>query len=73
MTQGSRLPMDVRTISPELLKVTFPEGIDLILANPPVLATHLSSSNIDHAPPGLDQCWTEYLKFSPDFSLKLGI
>jgi len=46
--------MEVRTISPELLNITFPEGIELILASPPVLATHLSSSNRDHTLPGPD-------------------
>jgi len=46
--------MDVRTISPDLLNVIFPEGIDLILASPPMLATRLSSSNQDHTPPGPD-------------------
>jgi hypothetical protein len=34
--------MDVRIIFLELFNDTFPEGIDLILASPPVLATHLS-------------------------------
>ena len=47
----SRLSMDVRTISPELLSVQFPEGIDLILAIPPMIATHLSNSNKEHIPP----------------------
>jgi hypothetical protein len=45
--------MDVRTISPKLLNVIFPPGIDLILACAPVLATHLSKSNREH-PPGTD-------------------
>jgi len=46
--------MNVRTISPELLSVIFPEGIDLILASPPLLEIHLSKSNKEHAPPGPD-------------------
>ncbi len=46
--------MAVRTISPELLSVTLLEGIDLILASPPLLANHLSSSKRDHTPPGPD-------------------
>jgi len=46
--------MDVRTISLELLNITFPEGIDLILVSPSVLASHLSSSNKDHTLPGPD-------------------
>jgi hypothetical protein len=50
----SRLPMGVRTISPELLNVTFPEGSYLILASPPALATHLSKSNREHTSPSLD-------------------
>jgi hypothetical protein len=45
-----RLPMDVPTISPELLNATFPVGIDLILASPPVIVARLFSSNIDHTP-----------------------
>ena len=50
----TRIPMDVRTISSKLLKFRFPEGIDLILANPPMLATHLSKSNKEHTPQGPD-------------------
>ena len=46
--------MDVHTISPELLNVTFPEGIYLFLASPPVLATQVSKSNREHTPPGPD-------------------
>jgi hypothetical protein len=46
--------MDVRTISPELLIITFLEGLDLILEIPPVLATQVSSSKREHTPPGLD-------------------
>jgi hypothetical protein len=46
--------MDVRTISPELLNVTFPEGIYLILASPPLLTTRLSKPNKEHTPPGPD-------------------
>jgi len=44
--------MDGRTISPELLSVTLPKRIDLILASPHVLAIHLSKSYIEHTPPG---------------------
>jgi hypothetical protein len=51
----SRIPMDVRTISLELLSAArFPEGIDLILTSPPMLATQLSNSNREHTPPGLN-------------------
>jgi len=46
--------MDVRTISPELLRVTFPEGINLILVNPHVLAIDLSKSKREHTSPGPD-------------------
>jgi len=46
--------MDVRAISLELLNVTFPEEMDLILASPLMLATHLSKSNREHTSPGLD-------------------
>jgi hypothetical protein len=42
--------MDVRIISPEILSVQFPEGIDLILASPPMIATHLSNFNREHTP-----------------------
>jgi hypothetical protein len=51
---SSRLPRDIQTISPELIAITSPEGIDFILAIPPALATHLSISNRDHTPPGPD-------------------
>ena len=44
----SRLSTDVRTISPELLTVTFPKGIDLLLASPPMLARHLPRSHRVH-------------------------
>jgi hypothetical protein len=46
--------MDIRTISLELLSVTFPEGVDLILASSSVLATDLSKSNKEHTPPDPD-------------------
>jgi hypothetical protein len=46
--------MDVRTISPELISATFPEGIDLVLVSPHVLASHLSKSNRDRTPPDPD-------------------
>jgi hypothetical protein len=46
--------MDVRNISPELLRVTIPEGIDRILAIPHMLAIHLSKSKREHPPPGPD-------------------
>jgi hypothetical protein len=50
----SRLPMDARAISPELFRVKFPKGIDLILASSYVLAVHLSKSKREHTPPGPD-------------------
>ena len=46
----SRLPMDIRTISPELFTTIFPEGIDLLLASPPTLAHHLPRSHRVHTP-----------------------
>ncbi len=36
----SRIPMDARAISPKLFATTFSEVIDLLLANPPMLAQH---------------------------------
>jgi len=39
---------------PELLSAHFLEGIDLILASPSMLATHLSNSNREHTPTGPD-------------------
>jgi len=50
----SRLPIDVRTCSPELLSIKFPKRNDFILASQPVLATHSSNSNKEHTPPGPD-------------------
>ncbi len=47
--------MDLRTISPELIRFTFPEGIDFILVNPLVLAIQLSKSNRERTPTGLDR------------------
>jgi hypothetical protein len=41
----SRLPMDVRTISPKFLTAASPEEIDILLASPPMLAHHLPSSH----------------------------
>jgi hypothetical protein len=46
--------MGVRFISRELLTGTFPEGIDLILASPPMLAYHLPRSHRVHTPRGPD-------------------
>ena len=46
--------MDVRTISPELLRATFPEGIDLLLAIPPILANNLPMTHRARTPLGLD-------------------
>jgi hypothetical protein len=46
--------MNTRTISLDLFSITFPKGIDLILARPSVPATHLSSSSRDHTPSGPD-------------------
>jgi hypothetical protein len=51
---NSRLPMDVRTISQELLRATFPEVIDLLLASPPILASHLPKTHKERTPKGLD-------------------
>ena len=50
----SRLPMDVRTISPELVRATFPDGVDLLLASPPMQAIHLPGTHRDHTPMGPD-------------------
>ncbi len=38
--------MDARTISPELLRSTFPEGIDLLLASPSMIARHVPKTHI---------------------------
>ena len=48
----SRLPMDVRAISPEILEVTFPKGVNLILISPPILAKDLPMTHIDLGPRG---------------------
>jgi hypothetical protein len=50
----SRLPMDVRTISHELLRATFPDGGDLILASPPMQAIHLPITHRNHTSTGPD-------------------
>ncbi len=50
----SRLPMDVRIISPELLNVIFSEGIDFILASPHGRAIHLFKYEREHTTPGPD-------------------
>jgi hypothetical protein len=50
----SRLPMDVRAISLELLRATFPEGIDLLLASPPMLPNHLPMTHRERSPMGPD-------------------
>jgi hypothetical protein len=44
--------MDFRTISAELLNVTFLERINLILASSPVFATRLLKFDKEHTPPG---------------------
>ena len=46
--------MDLRTISPELLRATFPEGIDLLLARPLMLSNHLSRHHRKYTPSGPD-------------------
>ncbi len=51
---NSRLPMDVRTISPELLRATFPEGIDPLLVSPPMLARHVPNNHRERTPLGPD-------------------
>ena len=50
----SRLPLDVRTISLELLTSTFPEGLDLLLASLPMLSRHLPRSHTVHTAMGPD-------------------
>ncbi len=54
MDWNSRLPMNVRTISPELLRATFPEGIDLLLASSPMLARHVHKTHRERTPVGPD-------------------
>jgi hypothetical protein len=54
MDWDSRLSMDVRTISLELLRATFPEGIDLLLASSPMLASHLPRTHRERTPMGPD-------------------
>ncbi len=46
--------MDVRTTSLELLGATFPEGIDLLLASPPILANHFPVTHRERTPMGPD-------------------
>ena len=49
-----RMPMDIRTISPDFLTTTFPEGVDLLLASHPMLAHHLPRYHRVHSPMGPD-------------------
>ena len=46
-TQGSdsRLPMDIRSISPEFFTDVIHEGADIILTSPPMIAQHLSMAH----------------------------
>jgi hypothetical protein len=46
--------MDIHTISPELITTAFPEGVDLLLASPTLLARHLPRSHSVHTPMGPD-------------------
>ncbi len=50
----TRLLLDVRTISLKLLRATFPEGIDLLLVNPPMQASHLLKTHRERTPMGRD-------------------
>jgi len=50
----SQLPMDARTISLELFRATFLEGIDLLLASPPMIASHLPRPRRERASMGPD-------------------
>ena len=52
--RDSRLPMNVRIISPELLRSTFPDGDDLLLASPPMQASHLPMTHREHTSMGPD-------------------
>jgi hypothetical protein len=54
MDWDSRLPMDIRTISTELLRATFPDGIDLLLASPSMLARHVPETHRERTPVGPD-------------------
>jgi hypothetical protein len=57
MDWDSRLRMDVRTISSELLRATFSKGTDLLLANPPMLARHVPKTHRERTPVGPDVVW----------------
>ena len=54
MDWDNRLPLDVCTISPELLKATFPEDIDLLLVSPSMQASHLPKTGRERTPMGPD-------------------
>ena len=49
---NSQLPRDARIISPELFAATLTEGMDLLLASPPMLAHRLLGSHREHTPNG---------------------
>jgi hypothetical protein len=51
---NSRLPMDVRAISPDLLRAAFPERLDLLLASPPMLKSNLPKTHRECTPMGPD-------------------
>jgi len=46
--------MNARTISPELLRATSPEGVDLLPASPLMLANNLPKTYRAHTPLGPD-------------------
>ncbi len=54
MDWDSRLPMEFRIISPELFRAIFPEGIDFLLASPPIVARHVPKTHKDRTPVGPD-------------------
>jgi len=41
----TRLPMDTRTITPELFTQAFPAGVDLVMASPPLAASTPPTGN----------------------------
>jgi hypothetical protein len=54
MDWDARLPLDVRTISLDLLRAIFPERIDLLLSSPPMQAIYLPKTDRERNPMGPD-------------------
>jgi hypothetical protein len=57
--------MDIRSISPEFFTNALPEGVDIIIASPPMLLQHLPKSNRGNTLPGkgAQQCLAQLINY----------